>query len=587
GVIQMTPLPIHVGRLEAKDKDKDQSLGQSQEQKSAGQAALAIPELLVIIGTQLRRQDLLRCILVSRFWYETLCGILWDEFEYYLPLKKVGPSLSVIKKHLPLIRSLVTDCNYTADSAKTGMRANAYVRLVTEEEANLFNCPNLRHLTINELDDTNSMAAELIQRHQRSLRSLIVTPLQCYTLSDEVTEVMAGCLQLERLETIEFQLNDSQAWMLHYEKIWARLKILDLILSYGGCADLFPRPSETHLLKLAQRVGPARIQKFSIWGEDRADSDILNQIWIISQCPDLIKLKWDCQWVSSQPYGGKLHQLAEAIRKGGVHNGWKRLESLSLGQTWIEPEDLEVLAKSMTRLKELNMWMCKGMGMEGFKALRPLYGDLTLLNLVGCGDIEGAVIQTMLCSLPSLENFSAWDIRDTDILTDSRLWVCTKLRSLRLYFTISSNAALKVRNASQLEILTRLSHLIHLEHCDLSGSGFGFGTEEEQAVNPGQAMEITIEQGLDRLKTLRHLKRVFGPLDRSIPGRTRTKPAACWGNTEVEWVQEHWPKIQVITNFMLPRATRCQLNSYLAVNKEEEEEDGYEYEYEYEDEDED
>ncbi|KAG0043952.1 hypothetical protein BGZ83_010818 [Gryganskiella cystojenkinii] len=518
---------------------------QERKQETALQKALALPELLTMIGQRSSQEDLVCLLRVSRFWHDTLYSLLWTRVTITFPVGiPLTPSLDTIRHHLPLIRHLETNADVTTEYYKSGGdydRSN-YLYFITKEEAQLLHCPNLESLTIARHDATFSATSKLIRLHQSSLTSLEITEVETQATTDELLEAIGGCRQLKRLSVDGPLMVDSLQWMAYYKQVWCRLLEIHLEDSWDEWDDII---SKIETSALSQCVGPARIQELSICDMHSDGPIVLYQLWLISQCPDLVVLTWDHTWALNRPEnGGTMKLMAEAIRTGeGHHRGWKKLKQLSLLQTVARPEDLLTLASSMTQLKELNLQLCEQMDMECWNALQPLYGQLTLLNFSDSKDLPGSVIQAMLCSLPFLENLCVEEICDRDIHSDPRPWICLRLKALKIQFTITS-ASWKTKLASQLEILTRLSHLVQLQTLDLSGSNGAFHDIGEGV---GHAMHITMERGLDRLKTLSCLKEFLGPLDRSIPRGRKSQPEASWGKAEVAWVQEHWPGLQWVT----------------------------------------
>ncbi|KAG0047388.1 hypothetical protein BGZ83_007554 [Gryganskiella cystojenkinii] len=380
-------------------------------------------------------------------------------------------------------------------------------------------------------------------------------------------------------------MSNPQQWLDLYDRIWSRLEDLDLEGSwhdpdyYGhGEAVL---PFEPTASQLSERVGPAQIKYLRFHGSETEHQIVQAQLWVIKQCRDLVRLDWGHSWHgrTGRPEKSCLHWMAKEIRTGG--HGWQKLESLSLWSRDIyEAEDFGVMAESMPRLKELYLSTDLGFSIEHWKALAPMYSRLVRLHIWSIHDVGGAVVQDILCTLENLEDFSAKQIMDNDILDDGRPWVCCdRLQKLRLKFNIilyssspspSPSSPLPTSPSSPLlsswsfteahtVILSRIGKLIQLEDLDVSGAWPETGSHElDLSLGPG---------GLELLKGLCRLKKLTGPEDqncgRGIVYEARTK----WGMAEVEWVEVHWPKIQEVDNMDMTQEAQARLQRILAANQ--------------------
>ena len=98
--------------------------------------------------------------------------------------------------------------------------------------------------------------------------------------------------------------------------------------------------------------------------------------------------------------------------------------------------------------------------------------------------------------------------------------------------------------SSQPEILSRLSELVRLEHLDVREM-------YHRKVIPGQELRLTLKDGLDVLKRLHRLGTLIGPKCRANMVE--------WGDAEVDWVLENWPRIETVANYEMNQQFKDRL----------------------------
>ncbi|KAG0036089.1 hypothetical protein BGZ83_003895, partial [Gryganskiella cystojenkinii] len=224
-----------------------------------------------------------------------------------------------------------------------------------------------------------------------------------------------------------------------------------------------------------------------------------------------------------------------------------------------------VVIEAMPRLTELDLTAGEldSAAWEVLKAQPGLLMRLKVLKLKECSVLDGRSIQDMLCSLPKLEVFAAESIKDIDILADDRAWVCSGLKDLKVSFLLkgdtppsSSSPNDSPLSQSQNMILARLSQLTRLEKLDLNGHCWSYYW------TPEMALELTVEKGLDQLRTLRSLKCITAP--------EVERDTAWWGSAEVDWMMMgHWPELTSTKGFMSYKDDQnCKrLNELLSENR--------------------
>jgi len=476
-------------------------------------------EIFNLIGAFLTTQDLLACLRVSRSWHAALVGILWSDIRLVMSADKgdhfARPSFTSITRHAPLIRTISIVCDAV---------------FVGYNDGPVF-LPNLSSLTIihgrsqdHQLQSQSTI--ELISRHNRNLTCLNVNralPLDLFGSFPKIQQLK-----------VPAHWTSGHAWIECFEHLWSRVQALTITGDWIH-RDRFdehsevdmPTDEETAQITRTLEGRPVSIRDLDIDGYDR---DIEAQLWVLTHCPSLVRLRWSVTQRFRRRHPPEpiqaLHYLAEAVRS----RGWscEKLEDLELPKTEIHAEDLNLLLNGIDRLTRLSLCMTN-FNQTSWETLQRYPRHLTSLrevrlDLLGFSDsqLPGSCIHSMLCSLPNLEVFVAGSMTDLDILSDDRPWVCRGLRFLSMNIAISS------RFSRQDLILGRLSELRNLERCFIAG--------DLASVAPDACLQFTMEKGLAQLSNWNHLTDLYVS---AVP-----LPSVKWEETELSWVRQHWPKLK-------------------------------------------
>ncbi|KAG0041850.1 hypothetical protein BGZ83_001232 [Gryganskiella cystojenkinii] len=272
---------------------------------------------------------------------------------------------------------------------------------------------------------------------------------------------------------------------------------------------------------------------------------------LIRKSPDLVRLYWTKDFFqSSYPkkarFGDQMARMAEEIRgRQGFSCPWRRLEALSLPGLEFDRDDFAIVIEALSpTLQELHLnWT--SFDDDTWEALRAgglqLQTCLRILNLRHCKWLLGLTVQDIMCTMQGLEVFSADWISDTDaVIEASRHWVCTQMRELSIGIVLCENT-------TEPHILKRLSELRQLEVLNLSLPQTAVnaynewmledGHEPQREVEDDLDLKLTLEQGLDALKTLKKLRVL------ELPGRV---PMKTWSVEEAKWIKHHWPRLEKI-----------------------------------------
>ncbi|KAK3823253.1 MAG: hypothetical protein J3Q66DRAFT_424881 [Benniella sp.] len=134
--------------------------------------------------------------------------------------------------------------------------------------------------------------------------------------------------------------------------------------------------------------------------------------------------------------------------------------------------------------------------------------------------IESSLAQVPMSSCPLLEKLFAPPVGAL-VVTEGEPWVCLRLESLGLALCFDPPSTV---SRLQPLILDRLSKLTQLEDLWMMG--------HEGHNNLGAKVDLRLENGLDKLSTLRLLRSLTL---RDMIGRM--------GDAEVEWMLEHWKSL--------------------------------------------
>lgn len=249
--------------------------------------------------------------------------------------------------------------------------------------------------------------------------------------------------------------------------------------------------------------------------------------------------------------------LVQAIQATDGQRRLDRLESLNIRRSGFENADFKFLLQSMPALTDLQLFRSSSFDLDSWKVLQgtSVMMNLRKLNLQGCREAKGVIIQEAMCTLGNLESLWADMLAATDILEDPKPWICHRLKDLTLAFVIRDRT-------HQPMILARLSELVLLQSLDLK---FPMNWREchgegPRKFYPEQCLRLTLEQGLDQLKTLRQLTRLTGP--ETVLVR--------WHVEEAQWVLKHWPRLMTVGGFGLSRRrdeVTCLIKSRVEVSK--------------------
>ncbi|KAG0045426.1 hypothetical protein BGZ83_009353 [Gryganskiella cystojenkinii] len=477
-----------------------------------GPNPLAIPEILLLLTRFINRSDIVKaCLRVSREWHQTFLPTVWALVNMNLKERQYheGPSIEALDKHSSLVRKL-----YLVPTNILDLTYNRQYPLQERQPPILF--PNLSTLHILEYDSGLSRGVEeklvsLIKRHQLTLKNLRLASVH----SEKIFDAITGCTLLEKLIVGGLDNFSFDIWMKE-SRSDSNIAIVDM-------KSRLENANETRLLDITIRTGHS--------------NEIMDQTLklLIQKSPDLNRLYWvmgPFRVFRQQP---QMSLLADLARTGLY---CQLLETLIIHHAQFENHDLLIVLEFCAALRNLDLEQTS-FGIESWQMLQQglpqSLAMLKTLSIRNCNNVTGALVYSILCSLPSLEVFRGNYIRDTDFLQTNRSWVCAGLKELHLVFF----ACEKNPTSTRLAVLDHLSTLSLLEVLDMDPTNIKHRINNVDSADPSFAvsrrsyMNFTLDLGLDKLKTLGRLRVVNGP------GLTH------WG---VE-VMKHWPQLHRLEGF--------------------------------------
>ncbi|KAG0043665.1 hypothetical protein BGZ83_011145 [Gryganskiella cystojenkinii] len=506
--------------------------------------------------------------------------------NYYIILSLSSTSrlfvpVSVSTKHAPMIRKLVMWCY--------GSFKFPVARL---------SCPNLVEI---ELGDRGSITYEknlitLIKNHQSTLKTFLWPS----DVSLQVAQALAGCLNLERLSLGDLKYNISnEQWMRLYEDLWSRLQVL----SWNGLEhdpDIDQPVDDTSFVNNnlfvdfesgpLSRTKTSSIEELCLISDPRSGGTGTLLRWhlvLLLKSPRLRRLKSNIgredngllQWlVKVNQYRAAATTTATTTEVGTETRSFiPHVESLSLYGGVLTNLDLIAVIRSLPLLTELELRAIYFHYQRGdpwgellFEALPNRLTTFRVLKLQGCSQVNGRLVQEIMCSMPGLEVLTANYITDSDILNDNRPWICSGLQELCLAFTLFEQDSRTKERAGAM-FLSRLSNLTELRGLDLSMHSLVHSTDRRirallrpsasqysgrtpfENLQRNHGLRLEHETGLDQLHHLKKLESIKWP-----------RCGEVWKEAEARWVLKHWRRLRCLDGVCLDETAKRLLGSRVA-----------------------
>ncbi|KAF9169123.1 hypothetical protein BGX21_007278 [Mortierella sp. AD011] len=267
------------------------------------------------------------------------------------------------------------------------------------------------------------------------------------------------------------------------------------------------------------------------------------QLEIIRRATNLNRLHW-------QPNGQEfpLDDYREVMSSRIFTN----LQSLKLLQHTLGDEDVSLTLDAMTVAKDLEFGTSR-FSESSYRSLMNNHAtNIRSLILRVCPSVTSAMVQGILSGCLSLETLDVNVIQGTDLVRIEpeseapeavvlgKDWVCLKLRSLSVYFDLSSTGADIDQSTSEGKERFNRQRQLEQEHAFRQLSRLkGLKTLVfHDRLNRGsvkQSLELKLKSRvgeLDQLSTLTELETIqFDDTDQDM------------SEEEIDWMSEHWPKL--------------------------------------------
>jgi hypothetical protein len=244
---------------------------------------LGIPELLQLIGSFMTKSTLTTCLRISQDFYKILLPILWTSVELNIHGQNHVPSLPDLNKNGLSVRKL-------------SILLTTHVKFQGSE----VKLPRLTELAILDSQGFHGLRNEktfvgIIKRHHLTLKSLSSNA----SVTDLYLNAVEQCPGLEQLSLIRQQFEDVSSWMVRYDRLWSRLRVLvwnGYITNRPYLNTNVPYP---HLISLFQdlpyllvNTKPTKLQVLELSTERANLSLIQIHLLLILKSPDLRRLRW-------------------------------------------------------------------------------------------------------------------------------------------------------------------------------------------------------------------------------------------------------------------------------------------------------
>ncbi|GJJ71492.1 hypothetical protein EMPS_03842 [Entomortierella parvispora] len=492
-----------------------------------------IPE--IVANITLTKGDLFACIQVSHSWHNAFLATLWR----HIHLKKSDTDsenndalFQSLQRRADLIHTLAVDSIYPKSDLHY---LELYFPLLKQLDLGFVqsNCNDLpRKFARSFLFLHGSHLQSLTVRNMLETRSTI--GYEDDALDEHSNwEVLDGCksgalsrLCLKKVDLVFDDMDDGSRQML--------MGLDTLILVSVAFTS-----SRSRIIPDFHRVPqwPHRLTGCKIRHLAMIDCvPVPDQYQLLLDCSqELRSLEWKCLVYSSL---AKFNPpLARDLKAGH----WKNLESLSLRMNSLGDEVLAEILGAVGPLKDLVMGET-AFGPSCTRALLDSDGGkhratLESLSLSSCSNLEGSMVQEMLCSLPRLQRIRARELTLQSIQEDPRPWVCLGLKDFRLALVIHSGDLTSQEQASsqQTAFLDRLAMLRSLEVLELrrtfSLTGFNLYYQD-----------LHLDKGLHRLWGLQNMREL----------RMIEQTGRRLGIEEAQWMTENWPRLKTVYLWRTP-----------------------------------
>ncbi|KAF9424174.1 hypothetical protein BGZ76_003546 [Entomortierella beljakovae] len=477
--------------------------------------ALEISEIQIYLSQFLTLEQLFECSLVCKNWRATFSPMLYVDMSLSYHINLI-PSLQTLEKYSPYVKFLCMDgvmvLNYYSIH---------YVQLIELSVVSAF--PEYR--------PTAEALSQLIHGSKHTLKRVNIDIIELPE-STPAWNALAQCNDIYSLRFHNFTITSEAI-----KSIFTTLtNITKLDLAFVSMEDatlsLLVPESFTPVLNLTH------ITYNGTPAERQAEQFVLR---LINISPNLLTLSWIR--VSRVPTS-LMHDINLLHYKNTMNSQlYKNFKHVSLSGMFDDKYTAYAL-NAMTNATELKLSIASFGRLSYQSLMRRHASTIVQLDIRRCPHTTGDMAQGILSGCPSLEKLAAPYIRGEDLVRvqnpgagESEIsvlgqdWVCLRLKSLSLFFAISTFDPYAVQSISeelhrrreleQLHAFLQLSRLHDLEFLNIDG---------KKEVRGYTHLELNLQSNggeLERLKTLKKLKGfgAQGPID----------------DESLDWMKKNWP----------------------------------------------
>ncbi|ORZ09426.1 hypothetical protein BCR41DRAFT_358686 [Lobosporangium transversale] len=483
-----------------------------------------IPEIISRVGDFLEQGDLLRCILVSRTFHNTLAGS-----KSICKRIEIGDAYSRYRKY-PTGAAL--------QSYKENIEELLFYYKFPKEYMSLQGCVRLQSIKCQSQSLFNlSELSSLIMSHSSTITKFELSTQDNPTLR-EIWTALLGCTHLEVLTISSTQMCNDGVDL--FFQVCKRVRCLEMsyvdinrlppnFLNDGTDEFIFPNMTTLHLRDVRISTPPTFYSSSYCLGI------------LAKRCPKLRSLKFD-----EYARGGILYRTgACAFYKAVFVDHPFTLTSLSdlyMGSFGIKDEDMAALLRKMTELRRLDIPDCEfgPLSMQELLADeqevldgghivrkrrdRRLCDTVEILIFQRQGETPAGVGQAILSNCPRLKELAGPKVKVTEIV-DGEEWVSTDLTYLVIRLEADVDKETAEGMQKQRIVFKQLAKMTKLRVLYLTNYN---------SVAQYRTLDLRLRAGLDELANLKRLHLLS--FNRDMCQQMQSE--------DVTWIINNWPKIK-------------------------------------------
>ncbi|ORZ28865.1 hypothetical protein BCR41DRAFT_6943 [Lobosporangium transversale] len=479
---------------------------------------LELPEIILLLGDFLERNDLLNCIRVSKTFHSTLIRRIWKDIRVVVP-DSVYPTGETLQKHKKYIEAITFRSDNFADLMKCFD--------IPYEYWSLQGCDRLQFIAFEGWGhEPNDDLKPLLKNHSSTITKLCLYDAET---SRELWETLLGCTNLEHLEVSSVDIDDEIDVFLQVCKKIKYLYLNGLSLNRLPASFLSNEDSDYNL----SNIHTLSLKNIRIFSHDSYRSAYYFGA-LLRRCSGLRVL--ESRYVQSSD---------SFYKEAFLQHPWTQdnLSELILINAQLKDESTARFLRRMPGLKRLDIPRCE-LGQLSLQVLlsekqetfdngqmvwktRPQKLCETVERLVfnvRGTDVDG-IAQAILSNCPRLKKFVGPKITMTEIANGAE-WVSTGLTELTVYLEVDIDQETPDGIEKTRSVFKQLGKLTQLRFLKL--------TEWYSSNSRTRTLDLRLRTGLDELANLKRLRELsFNNDDRQEIDFE-----------EVTWIVNNWPRIE-------------------------------------------